>query len=389
MKAKSKVFLTFFSFFILLNLVLNTLNSNLAIYTKENSLSLTIFYLIYENKTIPDSCKLEVIPLNKTAYSCYGSFSIKKLNNNETVILKAFYTINNKTKTEEKKIKFNDEIAYVITPKELILTGNNVLTITTQYNGFLKIGSDVFQLNPGTNKINLTKFYPIGALPITLKLCDGRFCKVFKDFLIIKPSPAYCDVQIVENNFPYYLKFDLIIKDQDGNVYNPKIKYFDSDLLPYLKERFYYIDFPTFYPAGIFDLKIYIDGRLCEKRINLNYSKFFYALADEFQKKVKISEVFLKNPYDRDYNITIIYELNNKTESKKIELGNYLINLKLPFSNYTIIYENKTIYTFQPQIVEEKKFEKTISYIRKIIFILLLIVVFAFLFIYLLPYEDF
>ena len=390
MRIKTRLFSAIFLILILINLVLNNLFSNLKVYTREDSFSLTVFYLIFENKTLPSYCKLKISPLNKTINNCYGFFTINKLNNLSNISsidLKALYKIKNKTIVEEKKIKFEEKKAYDIIPKELVLTGNNIITIITPYKGFLKIKNEVFQLNPGVNKVKITKFYPKGILPITLELCEERFCKTFKDFLIIKPSPKYCKIEIIKNNFPYYLRFNLVIKDQENKIYKPKVIYFDTKLLPYLKNNNYQIDFPIFYPAGVFDLKIYVDGRLCEKKVELKYDKFFYALSDEFQKKVGVSEVFLKNPYNKRYNITLAYNLNNLTKFENITLSQQIIRLKLPFSKYSIIYKNKTIYSFTPQIIKEKKFEKTIEYIRKTIFIMLLIIVFAFLFIYLIPYE--
>ena len=368
----------FFIFLILLKFSL--LNGKIITILSNNSFSPTVFYIIEKNNTIPSSCFISVYPLNISLNQCFGFFSIE--NYSEKIKIFANYYLNNKTFQEQKIIKLPIIFSYKIVPKELILNGNNVIVVKTNFSGFLKIGKDYFLLKPGENKIKITKFYPKGELDIEIKLCKGKNCKIFKDFLIIKPSPAYCEIKIIENKFPNYLKFNLTIKDQEFKKYYPKILYFDMDIFPYLVGESYFIKFPIFYPSQNFSIKIIADGRVCEKKVNLNYSNYFYSFSTIFQKEINISEVFLKNPFEGTYNISLKYFKDNKSYILNLTLGKEIIKLKLPFSDYYVIYKNKTIYSFEPKIIENKELERKITLIGNVILIFVLLIIIFFIIVY-------
>ncbi len=361
----------------------------------------SFFYLIKLNNTIPSFCSVYFYPFNTSSSKCYGFFYLNSSffndSNDAFLSIHVKYIFKGKNFSENKKIllfketRNKREKPYTIIPTELVLTGKNILSIKSDCDGFLKIGKNFYTIKKGVNKIKITSFYRPGLLPVILKLsCGEGNYKEFRDYLLIKPSPAFCKIKIVNNKFPYFLYFNLTVKDQLNRTYYPKIMYFDTPILPTRNKTLYSINFPPFYPASLFNIKVYVDGRECEKTINLTYKNFFYSISTNFQKKAGISEIFLKNPYNFPVNLTLVYNQNNHTFFKQISLkANELKILRLPYSNYTIVVNNKTIYHFFPLFYNEnEKLQRIVKKIKNTFLVLFLVILFFFFIIYILPIKE-
>jgi len=322
------------------------------------------------------SCKLTIPKLNKefNFSKCEGKLKINKLGINSSS-LNLIFKIGNKTIKEKVEIKNN--FKYEILNKQIKLAGKEgSLYIKTNYPGFLIIDNEIFPLKIGENKINLydliRKNALIGKVPIKVKLCNQNYCRVFYDNINVESSPVKCVINVTENKFPHYLKFNFKVFDQRNLEYKPHIVYFDTTLSVLKENNGFIINFPKFYPSGNFTIKIIADGLTCRKVIRLNYSKFFYGYYSPIDEKLNKSKLFFIDPYKESLNITLKFD----NESVNLTLiPNKIVAKELPIQEYCLYYDRKKFYCFKPQLVKENLLKNINNEISKVFLVIISVIV--------------
>jgi hypothetical protein len=372
-------------FFLILSLVLILFNSNLhsvliKAYQKNNEL----FFSFYDN----NSCKVFIPDLNfeKNYSVCFDLIYLDLFKTNlKKPYLKVEFDLNNKTLKEIIKLKKIQVFNYSIYPKKIKITDKTLIHITTNSEGSLKVLDTYYLLKKGENTIDLTnlliknKFY--GKLDLTIDLCKNKYCKKFKDYIIVDKSPFNCTIRIIKNFFPNYLTFNFQVFDQKNEIYSPKIVFFDMNLIPIKEENYYKVIFPKFYPAGKFPIKIKIDGRTCKKVINLDYSNYFYALSTPIEKKLNMTKVFIQNPYKKEVNLKLFAKVSNKTYFLTLKPFEIKV-LTEKFGPFEIFYKDKKVYSFEPKVVADL-YSDVSGYLKLIIFTVLFFIISVNIFVFL------
>ncbi|MEO2154552.1 MAG: hypothetical protein ABGW69_01980 [Nanoarchaeota archaeon] len=285
--------------------------------------------------------------------------------------------------------------SYQILTRKLKIGDNTTIEIETNLPGklifMIKNTRIEIPLHPGLNKVDLSEyfnlyhFYPFGKFPIIISLCKNEYCKEFADYLYFEESPVYCEIKTIENNFPYYLKFKITIKNQKNESHFPlKLKY-SSPLYIYDSGSYYVVYFPKFYPSGLFPVYVKADTISCKKFFNLTYKNYFYAYSSPLDKKLNITTVYLENPYKEKVSILLKY----KNETINVSLNaNELKKIKTPFVKIKVIYNNETIYTIIPQVIQKNYFENITTNITKVSFAIILFLILFNIIIFLISKEE-
>jgi len=365
-----KIFILLLTFIFLFT---NLVSPLLLKYKQKESFLIISFY---DNK----SCNLNIKEINLSLnYSkCFDVLFLDildlKADKNKIELL---FKLGNKTLKKTIEINKTNIFNYSLSPKKLKISDKVIININTNSKGTIKILNNYFLIKEGENKIDITnllikkKF--LGKLELQIELCKQKYCKNFKDYIIIERSPIFCKIRIIKNLFPKYLTFDFEVFDQEKEKYYPEIIFFDMELLPFKEKDYYKIIFPKFYNTKEFLIKIKVDGKTCKKSIKLDYSNYFYAISDPLEKKLNLTKVFIQNPYNSEEKIILYSKSSNKS---------YLINLKPletkvikeKFGKFEIIYENKTVYSFEPMVIESL-YSNFSNYLKSIILALFFFII--------------
>ena len=372
MKLKLKKAIVFLALFLSIFSLTHSLKNDNGLIFDYTECSSFIYISFYANA----SCKLIIPELNKefNFSKCEGKLKINKLGINGSSFSLIFKVEN---KTIKEKVKIKNNFKYEILNKQIKLAGKEGnLYIKVNYPGFLIINNEVFPLEVGENKVNLynliVKNALIGEIPIKIKLCNQNYCQVFYDKINVESSPVKCIINITENKFPYYLKFNFKVFDQQNLEYNPNIVYFDTPLSVSKENKNLIISFPKFYPSGNFTIRIIVDGLTCEKTIKLNYSKFFYGYFSPIDEKLNKSKLFFINPYKEALNITLKFD--NKSVNLTL-IPNEIIAKELPIQKYCLYYEKKKFYCFEPKLIKENLLKNINSEISKVFLVIISLIV--------------